>query len=548
MASPNKQLAQALKVLDGIQSKGQVAIHSNQLGSNQNREQLIKSGYIEPLMRGWYISRQPEDGEAQLTATWFGSFWEFCADYLEFRFGENWSFSPAQSLLLHCGNWSVPQQLIVRSPTARNKKTSFPHSTDIFEMRSHTAVGEELEVVGRLRLFKFPYALVHTKPKFFKSHAGAARAAIGLTKQAEVPELLELLTTEGHVAAANRLAGAFRSIACPDIADQIMEAMEQAGYTSSETRPFKSDVAISLPKKGGGRRKGHASYSAQLHADWQIMREGVIRTFPEPPGLPGDTRSYLKQLTDNYATDAYNSLTIEGYQVTEKLVERSQRQLVKTKQDSPTAQDTAMAARGYSLAFNKVKTSVEQVLKQKPAGEVAAQRLQRWQQALLKPHTNGNGGQAENREAARYRRKQVLSNIPRHHPPKQEAVREYMPALFDLLATEEHAGVRAVLGHWAFIYIYPYTKGNGQLGRFLMNVMLASGGYPWLTIPARHRADYHKGLEIANSQRNIETFSKFLGKTLKQAELQAGKLPEPYSGNFLLDDQFIDQAKQAGRK
>jgi hypothetical protein len=54
-----------------------------------------------------------------------------------------------------------------------------------------------------------------------------------------------------------------------------------------------------------------------------------------------------------------------------------------------------------------------------------------------------------------------------------------MPALFDLLSGEDEACVRAVLGHFVFVYIHPYMDGNGRVGRFLMNVMLASGGYPW---------------------------------------------------------------------
>ena len=51
-------------------------------------------------------------------------------------------------------------------------------------------------------------------------------------------------------------------------------------------------------------------------------------------------------------------------------------------------------------------------------------------------------------------------------------------ALFELLENEIEPSVRAVLGHWLFGYIHPYPDGNGRIARFLMNVMLASGGYP----------------------------------------------------------------------
>jgi hypothetical protein len=52
-----------------------------------------------------------------------------------------------------------------------------------------------------------------------------------------------------------------------------------------------------------------------------------------------------------------------------------------------------------------------------------------------------------------------------------------MPAFFSLLKDEKNPAVKAVLGHFFFVYIHPYVDGNGRMGRFLMNVMLVSGGY-----------------------------------------------------------------------
>ncbi len=66
-----------------------------------------------------------------------------------------------------------------------------------------------------------------------------------------------------------------------------------------------------------------------------------------------------------------------------------------------------------------------------------------------------------------------------HAPPRYEAVVDPMPAFFSLLKEEEESAVRAVLGHFFLVYIHPYIDGNGRMGRFLMNIMLASGGYPW---------------------------------------------------------------------
>jgi fido (protein-threonine AMPylation protein) len=74
-----------------------------------------------------------------------------------------------------------------------------------------------------------------------------------------------------------------------------------------------------------------------------------------------------------------------------------------------------------------------------------------------------------------------------------------MPAYFDLLEKETEPSVRAVLGHWLFGYIHPYPDGNGRTARFLMNVMLASGGYPWTIIRLRDRRNYLAALDRASS-------------------------------------------------
>ena len=97
-----------------------------------------------------------------------------------------------------------------------------------------------------------------------------------------------------------------------------------------------------------------------------------------------------------------------------------------------------------------------------------------------------------------------------HTPPGKEAVRELMPVLFELLQQENEAAVRVVLGHFMFVYIHPYIDGNGRIGRFLMNLMSASGGYSWIVIPLEQRNDYMAALESASVEGDIKPFSTLL--------------------------------------
>lgn len=79
---------------------------------------------------------------------------------------------------------------------------------------------------------------------------------------------------------------------------------------------------------------------------------------------------------------------------------------------------------------------------------------------------------------AGYRNEAVYLRNSRYVPPRWEAVRDAMPALFDLLGNEPVPSVRAVLGHWLLGYVHPYPDGNERIERFLMNAMLASRGCP----------------------------------------------------------------------
>jgi Fic family protein len=85
-----------------------------------------------------------------------------------------------------------------------------------------------------------------------------------------------------------------------------------------------------------------------------------------------------------------------------------------------------------------------------------------------------------------------------------------MDTLFELLAQETHPAVRAVLGHFVFVFIHPYSDGNGRMGRFLMNAMFASGGTPWTIIHLENRTRYMDALEEASVQGNIQPFAAYV--------------------------------------
>jgi hypothetical protein len=458
-------------------------------------------------MKGWYIPAHPEDPPGESTP-WYASFWGFAADYLNARFGTKWCLSPEQSLDLHVGNRTVPKQLLVRSPGGGNKPTELLFGTSIFDIRLDLPPPRDLEIADGLRIIKLPAALVGCAPGEFTGSSTEVRAALAMITDAS--DVLARLLDGGHSIVAGRLAGAFRNIGRAQIADRILDAMRAAGYTVNESDPFSDKPAVAL---GTRDLSPHLN---RMRLMWVRMREDVVKICPPPPGRPKDTAAYLKEVDDLYVNDAYNSLSIEGYKVSAELIER-----VRTGNWNPEANSAdreshnALAARGYWQAFQAVKQTLGRVLDGENAGAAAARDCARWYNELFAPGVTA--GLFRPSELAGFRTGPVIIRHSMHVPPAAQAVRDLMPVFFELLEDEAEPSVRAVLGHFVFVYIHPYFDGNGRIGRFLMNTMMASGGFPWTVIPLAERKTYMDALEAASVGQDIRPFAAFIGNLVRES-------------------------------
>lgn len=503
MATPAVNLASSLEILKQLQERGLVAIRTGDI-TRIHRERLLKNGFIREVMKGWYIPTRPDELAGESTA-WYASFWAFCAGYLIERFGNDWCVGPEQSLALHTGDWTVPRQVLVRTPRGGNKPVPLPYETSIFDVRLELPPPADIEIRDGLRVFNMPAALIAASPTHFAAHPIVMRSALAAITDAS--DVLSRLLEGGHSTVAGRLAGAFRNIGRGTIADNIIATMRAAGYKVNETDPFKAlpPMAFALQET--------SPYVNRVRMTWDKMRADVLKNFRATPQHT-DTATYLAHLDEVYVSDAYNSLSIEGYRVTPELIER-----VRSGDWNPESVEAdrnhrdALAARGYWQAFQQVKQSVEKVLNNENAGLVASADHSAWYRELFGPSVNA--GLIKPADLAGYRNGPVYIRRSMHVPPRQEAVRELMPAFFDLLQSELEPAVRVVMGHFMFVYIHPYFDGNGRMGRFLMNVMMASGGYPWTIVPLERRNEYMAALEQASVAQNIAPFAKLLSSLVE---------------------------------
>lgn len=508
MATPSEKLADSLEELKGIQENGVIAIKSSTL-TRTHKERLLKNGFISEVYSGWYIVSSPDLNEGDSTA-WYSSYWQFCAQFLHFKYKDQWCISAEQSLMIHAGNWTVPKQLIIKSPKANNFKTDLPFETSLFQLKSKLPLKSEVVQINGLRVLSLASALVNASLNTYSQNSTDVRTALSLVNSSS--DILSILLDGGQSTIAGRLAGAFRNIKKDKIADDILKTMKEVGYDVRELDPFKDHLNILFSSRE------ISPYANRLRIMWSDFRNVIIDNFPTAPGKPKNIENYMNTVKEMYVTDAYHSLSIEKYQVTPELINRVRLGSWDAKEnEADRKQRDAMAAKGYWDSFQLVEKSIRKVLNGENAGKVLDNDHGDWYLALFGPSVIS--GLLKPSDLAGYRNQQVYITNSMHVPLNQAAVRETMPILMELLEEENEASIRAILGHFMFVFIHPYMDGNGRMGRFIMNLMLASGGYPWTVIPVELRNEYMKALEEASVNLNILPFVEFMSRLVKNSML-----------------------------
>jgi Fic family protein len=299
-----------------------------------------------------------------------------------------------------------------------------------------------------------------------------------------------------------RILGGLETLGFKEKADQVRGLIALTGWKKA-TNPF-PDAEPLL----SSRLIPKSPYADRIRLLWEQMRPMVLEHFPAA-AEKADAKSYLDKAHHLYQYDAYHSLSIEGFQVTPELVARI---AAGNDPDNPSIQEenNRLAAKGYSMAHEAVLQSIGKIFNGGLTGKIVESDLPYWYSELHKPFVQV--GRLSMGDVAGYREKPVYIRGSSHVPPAPGlGVIDGMEAFHQALSSEPEASVRAILGHFLFVYIHPFSDGNGRIGRFLMNAMLASGGYPWTILRVTRRQAYMDALEEASVARNIIPFTKFVG-------------------------------------
>jgi Fic family protein len=529
LATPHEKLADSLQVLKALQDQHIAVFQTSVLPTltRVHQERLVRAGFLKQVIRGWYLPNNPEDGDGDSTH-WYSNMEAFVAAYATSRFGNEWQLSAELSLLKHSGHTSISKQLQLQSPKANNQLQELPHGCSLFLYR----VSPDMLVPGRapsesgLLLMPLPEALIRSSPTFFTQHELAAQIAM---RRVDISTLTARLLEGGNSVVAGRLVGALRAVGRQDDAEQLAGTMQAAGYVITESNPFQR----LLTQIAG--RANESPYVQRIQAMWSGMRDEVITRFADAPRrAPIPAEALLSDIAARYIADAYHSLSIEGYRVSAELIEKVRNGAWSplTNREDRNARD-AMAAKGYAETHKRVSALIGRVVSDelKPASAFRSDFFQ-WYVTLFSPSVTA--GILKAGDLAGYRSNPVFIRNALHVPPAPEAVRDCMPALMDLLEAEEHPAVRAVLGHFIFVFIHPYMDGNGRLSRFLMNYMLTTGGYPWTIVTVQSRSAYLAALEQASTYGNIRPFAELISGlvSLQAAEPVERITQRPESGSW----------------
>lgn len=501
MATIQEKLAESMAVLKAYQDEhgDNLVIRGTDVLGRTHTERLVSSGYLQMVIKGWYIPSSP--GSEGDSTVWYVSYWSFVVAYLDSKFGDRWCLSPELSLYFHSGKRVIPKQLIVRSETATNNILQLPFGTSILDIKASVPSTIEREPRYGVRLYPLPLALLLAGPDYYRKCSLEARTCLSSLR--DVSPIISAAIDGGHSTRAGRVAGALRSIGRNEMADALLSTMKQVGYKVTEENPFEDKVLIGT--------FAPSPYASRIRLMWMKMREVILSSLNASGIFPAqqESASILAMMDATYIKDSYNSLSIEGYKITEGLLEKVQSGNWDPKNDEQDKErKNALAARGYYQAYQMLRESIASVLDGKSAAEVYVKDHQGWHFQLFEPCIRA--GILKASDLVGYRTHQVYIRNSMHVPLNPDAVLDAMTALSSLMKEEENAFVRAVLGHFFFVYIHPYMDGNGRTARFVMNSQFVTGGYPWVVVPVERRDEYMSSLEKASVEDDIEPFVKFI--------------------------------------
>ncbi|HYX36132.1 MAG TPA: Fic family protein [Oligoflexus sp.] len=315
----------------------------------------------------------------------------------------------------------------------------------------------------------------------------------------------EALVRKRNQSGGSVLIGLLESLGRGTVARRVRDAMEGAGLKIASSE--KIDLALKPKAK-------EPATSYFIRNKWSQFSESLKSRASQLTFTPEVIQVLVDQAQAEKIQDAYHSLSIENYRVSESMIAA----IASGQWDPEEKKDVVnrFAAKGYLDAFNLVTREAlrDAILWQR--GETPIEEMCEIllglvigiKRRLFAPMADV--GLIDPSDLESYRNQPVFIRGSNHIPMNHTKVAEAMQGVMLAAADEQNPYIRAALAHFFIGYVHPFGDGNGRTSRFLMNYIRLVAGLPWIIIPVERRSEYLLGLEKMSMQDFPSTFFDFL--------------------------------------
>ena len=525
MATKKEKMKNALAALgELLMSPGHVGSFVIRKGDGLDESQiklLLEIGCLREPVDGWYVVCRNEDSHDP--ANWYRVFWQFIAEYLDDRYQKQWCLSPGCSIDFISGETLIPEELVIRSETARGTVTELPFGTCLVEVSGDVPEDAVREDRYGVRLFPPHKALLKVSDDFLDRHCLEARTCLAAIT--DPSDLIKAAKEEYYPERALGLAKEMRNFGRGETADAITQAIDE--YMKGAEKVFfpQHDRPLRMTQTG--------TIGNRIRQMWRLMRPQV-RLVKEGMDCRGRSRSVKEIILRLEHTleseflevpnktefeadlpelrEDYKSVTLEaaakGGEIRREEVQETCRKI----------DMEGSLSFGLHNAFKKVaKDILDSLTGGSPIANLAAHHCANWNYSLFKPGIDEGMFDASEHLHDRQEGKDTCITGARHIPFDAERVKEAMDALSEAFQREDDPFVRAVLGHFFLIYIQPFNAGNILTAWLLMNSQLVAAGYPWIALPEYYRDEYMEALKEAAELEHTDRLAALMARLIRSS-------------------------------
>lgn len=495
----------ALRLWADKTKNNEYVIQARDIPDQRQREYLVKGKYLSLATKGYWVLKRPEDDFEEVFPLLY---WQLIEKVLS-RYSSSIRGNPA--LLIYNGIQETQKHLLVRTKEKTNRKITMPLNYDV--TLTHDADYDErlvkkINVTGRTLPIDIPEkVLVDISKQKFDSNIKSFIAGTKFDLR-----LIEILYAKNpRPIVFKRLSGLAKEANRPDLVRAIEKAIETyTHYRVGKKEKLGPEVKEDIAKT--------------LSPPWVIRQEQQITEFKDALNekLAKDSKRLkkhsidhlLKQAKEHKKYDTYHSTTLEGYQITPEEVEALLSGKVskdqKTQGESVEKIKNRMAIIGYSEAFDFI---IDKSQKDFSRPNVNQKLIQDTYYQIFKPSAEANIIDYD--LLISYRNIPAYIRGTQYVPPSYEKLPELMDNFEAIINNIDNPIVKAILAHYLFVTIHPYSDGNGRTARLLMNYLLLTNGYSWITIRVEQRTEYFTALQKAQLNNDILAFGNFIVGILK---------------------------------